>query len=164
MYLKLRIESDLKAPGRRVWNVLNDFGGHYKFNPLIELSPITNGIEHGLGAEREVQLYDGSSMLQTILDFVEGESMLIGFTETNLPITHATAKFTVEPPDREFCHVRIDVSFEPKLGMVGALIGSIFKPVIRYRYNLVLRGLEYFVRTDSLVRDEVPETSASLGE
>ena len=53
MYLNLRIEADLRVPGRDVWHVLNDFGGHYRFNPLIELSPITNGIESGLGTDGE---------------------------------------------------------------------------------------------------------------
>ena len=155
MYLNLRIEADLRVPGRDVWHVLNDFGGHYRFNPLIELSPITNGIESGLGAEREVLLYDGSSMMQTILDFDEGRSILVGFTETDLPIRKATARFTVEPEDREFCHVRIDVAYEPKWGPVGVALGFLVKPMIRYRYNLVMRGLEYYVTTGRVVANQV---------
>ena len=156
MYVTLRIESDMCEPGKDVWRVLKDFGGHYRFNPLIELSPITNGIAEGLGAEREVQLYDGSSILQTILDFKEGESILIGFTETSLPIKNATAKFTLTPPDREFCRVFVDLAYEPKLGVVGGLLGTFYKPVLRNRYNLVLRGLRHFVHTGQTVCDSVP--------
>ena len=156
MYLTARIESDLSVPGREVWEVLKDFGGHYRFNPLIELSPITNGITEGLGAEREVQLYDGSSMLQTILDIDEGRSILVGFTESSLPIRSGTAKFTIEPSDQAFCHVRIDVVLEPKYGMLGGVLGLLMKPIVRNRYNLVLRGLKHFVTTGQAVTNRVP--------
>lgn len=156
MYLKTTITADLGVPGSQAWQVLNDFGGHYQFNPLIQLSPIVNGITHGLGAEREISLYDGSTMRQKILDFEEGESILIGFTETDLPIKNATAKFTIEPPNQKFCRISIDIVYEPKFGVLGGVVGMFLRPSIRQRYHLVLRGLKYFVTTGQTVAGVVP--------
>jgi hypothetical protein len=155
MYLSTIVEADLGVSGNEAWQVLKDFGGHYQFNPLIQLSPITNGITDGLGAEREIVLYDGSSMRQIILDYVEGESLLIGFTETDLPIKNATAKFTIEPPDQPFCRVSIEITYEPKFGFVGGLMGVFYQPTIRNRYNLVLRGLKHFVSTGQAVERDL---------
>lgn len=147
MYLTTSVNADLEIAGSAAWTVLRNFGGHYQFNPLIELSPITNGIESGPGAERQVTLYDGSSIRQTILDYEEGRSILIGFTETDLPIKHATAKFTVDPVDQPFCRVSIDITYEPKYGFFGGLFGILYQPTLRNHYNLVLRGLHHFVST-----------------
>ncbi len=156
MYLNVNITTDLKHPGEEVWHVLKDFGGHYQFNPLIELSPITNGIAEGLGAERLITMYDGSEMLQTILDYEEGRSMLIGFTETSLPINHGTARFTLDPADQDFCRLAVDVQFEPKGGRLGGVLAVIYKPTIRHRYNLIVRGLKHFVATGQAVGQRVP--------
>ena len=147
MYLKVRIDSDFDLPGHEVWQVLKDFGGHYMFNPLIEVSPITNGITEGLGAEREIVMYDGSRMLQKVLDYEEARSMLVGFLETDLPIRMGTARFAIDPVDQPFCNLSIEVTYEPKLGLVGGMLGWLYKPVVRYRYAMILRGLKHFVRT-----------------
>lgn len=155
MYLSVNIEAELDHPGREVWRILKDFGGHYRFNPLIELSPITNGIAEGLGAERQVVMYDGSEMLQTILDYDEGESILIGFTETSLPIRNGTARFSIEPADQAFCRLSIEVLFEPKMGAFGAVLGVFYKPIVRQRYNMVVRGLRHFVATGRPVDEDV---------
>ncbi len=156
MYLRTSVEADLNVPGSDAWQILKDFGGHYQFNPLIKLSPITNGISNGLGAEREVILYDGSSIRQTILDMEEGVSMLIGFTETDLPIKKATARFTIEPPDQAFCRVSIEITYEPKFGFVGGVLGMLYQPTIRNRYNIVLRGLKHFAATGQAIDVELP--------
>lgn len=143
MYLRTHVETELDVSAAVVWDVLNDFGNYYQLHPLIKLSPITNGIHTGLGAEREVILFDGTSIRQTILDIVEGESMLLGFTESDLPIKHATAKIAIEPPDQTFCRISIDITYEPKYGLVGYMYG----PTLRNRANLMLRGLKHYVNT-----------------
>ncbi len=156
MYHTVSIETDLDVPGRDVWRVLNDFGSHYTFNPLVRLSPITNGIARGPGAEREVVMYDGAIIRQRVLDWDEGRSLLIGFTQTDLPISNATARFSVEPPDQPFCRVRVDVTFEPAYGVLGSMAGYLYRPAIRSRYSLVLRGLKHFVTTGQPVGQRVP--------
>lgn len=153
MYLQTSVQADLEVAGPAAWEVLKDFGGHYQFNPLIRLSPIVNGIPSGLGAEREVVLYDGSCIRQVILDYEEGRSMLIGFTETDLPIHRATAKFTIDPPDQSFCRVTIEITYEPRFGLVGGVLGALYGPTLRNRYNLVLRGLQHFVANGPAATD-----------
>lgn len=155
MGLTVNISTRLNVPGADVWRVLGDFGSHYQFNPLIKVSPITNGIESGLGAERRVTMYDGSQMVQRILEYQEGQYMLIGFIETDLPIVSGTARFSIDPPDQPHCVVRVEVNYQPKYGAIGKVLGYFYKPVIRYRYNLVIRGLRYFVSTKQQVGSDV---------
>jgi hypothetical protein len=156
VYLGLTVASRLNVPGEKVWSVLKDFGGHYQFNPLIRLSPISNGIEEGLGAEREVYLYDGSVIRQIILDYREGESLLIGTTQSARFIKQATTRYSIEPPDQPFCRVRIDVTYEPKFGLAGGAMGVVYKPTLRSQYGLVLRGLEHFAKTGQVFDERVP--------
>jgi hypothetical protein len=156
MYLRTHAEADFSVPAAKVWPVLNNFGQHYQFDPFIEISPITNGIPSGLGAERKVIFYDGTCIRQTILDIVEGESLLIGFTETDLPIKNGTAKFTLVPSDRSFCRVSVEIIYEPKYGVIGGVAGLLFAPTMRIRNNMMLLSLKRFVTNDHSLQVRLP--------
>lgn len=145
MYLRTSVDAELEIAGKHVWDLLIDFSADHQIDSFIKLCPISNGIESGLGAEHEVQLYDGSSIRQTILDYDEGRSLLVGFTQTDLPIKQGTARFVVDPPDQAFCRVSIEITYEPKFGLIGGMFGLCYEPMLRSRYYMVLRGLEKYV-------------------
>ena len=155
MYFQLNVNSKLDVPGREVWDVLRDFGGYYRFNPLIKASPIINGISHGVGAERRLELYDGTILRQQILDIEDDESLLISVLDSNLPIHAATARFTVEPVDQPFCSINVDVTFEPRYGPAGIIWGMAMKSSLRSQYNIMFHGLRHYLNSGHTVAEHV---------
>ena len=63
---KVVVQRDIKVPLHKAWEILDDFGGVYRYHPSVESSPIDNGITFGLGAERVCRL--GRSQLTCTFD------------------------------------------------------------------------------------------------
>ena len=144
---RIHVEQQLRAPAAKVWEVVQDFGSHHKFNHLIEHARITNGIALGPGAEREVQLYDGSLMRQRIIDFQPGQSMAIEVIESDHWIRHHLIEIAVRPRPGHACTLAYRISYQAPFGVLGFPIGLFYKIVLRSRYNHVLRGVERYVNT-----------------
>jgi hypothetical protein len=157
MQFTVRSESKFEAPGEQVWRVLKDFGGHYQFASLMEVAPIDNGVTEGLGAERELRLYDGTVIRQRILDLEEGRSMLIEIVESSLPIESAVIRIDLGPSDAQICFVAFEITYEPKYGVVGGVVGPLYKPILLSQHNLILRGLEHFVATGKPLGPELSD-------
>ena len=134
----VRVERSLDVPINDVWNVLNDFGGYYRFNPYIEYSPISNGIDEGLGAERELKIVDGPVVKQKIIDYEQGHMILIGITESTWPIKRGWTRIKLEPLGAESCLLSYHFHYVPALGPLAPLLGLYLKPVFRSQYNVLL--------------------------
>jgi uncharacterized protein YndB with AHSA1/START domain len=150
----VEVERLLRAPLSSVWDAVKDFGQHHRFNPFIEHSRITNDIPTGEGAEREVRLYDGTVMLQRVVDYQPGESMVIEVIETTHWIRHHLIEVWVQEADSEAsCILACRISFRPPWGPLGLPVGWVYKKVLQSRYNHVLRGLEAFARAQATGRE-----------
>lgn len=131
-----------------VWRVLEDFGSFYQVNPLLRCSPVTNGIGSGVGAERECLFYDGSTIRERVSAVQAGESLDLTITQTSLPISSGQINVRVTAEDDERSRVTFDVRVTPKYGMVGRLLGALFmKPILKSRFNIVLRGIATYLAT-----------------
>lgn len=151
----IHTEHALKAPQSEVWEVMNDFGSHYRYNPFVEHSEITNDIPFGLGAERTLRLYDGSTMRQRILDYEVGRSMVIDIVESELLIRHFVIQVRIEPETEGTCKLIYDISYSAPFGVVGYPVGLFFKPILMSRFNHLLKGLERYVTTREPVGNKV---------
>ena len=65
----ISLSRTIQAPADRVWDILADFGGVHLFHPMVESSPVTNGQDTGLGAERRCELYNGAEANEEITSF-----------------------------------------------------------------------------------------------
>ncbi len=140
-------EHHVRAPAPHVWEAIDDFGAHHRFNPFIERSRITNGIVSGEGSEREISLYDGSIIRQRIVDYQPGRSMAIEVIESTHLIRHHLVEIVVLPVSEQACRLSYRASFRAPFGALGMPIGLLYKPVLLSRYGHVLRGLERYVRS-----------------
>jgi hypothetical protein len=146
----------VEAPADEVWRVIGDFGAHYRFNPLIEMSPIVNGIETGVGFEREVRLYDGAIMRQRVVEYVSGESIVLTVVDSGLPLREAAVQMSVATQGERSCRVSIEVTYKLRYSHLGSAMGLSVKPIVKARYALVLRGLRYFVTIGKPVESDIP--------
>ena len=149
-------ELHLDAPHADVWQVVSDFGGHYLYNPYVRHSVTINDIPVGVGAEREVYLYDGSLMLQRIVDFDPAGSMAIEIVESDLLIRHYLLQMSVQAADDNASTLACRVSYLPPFGILGSPLALILKPVILSRVSHMLQGVAHYVRTREPIGNRVP--------
>ena len=140
-------EHALNAPQPVVWDVVNDFGSHYRYNPFVQHSEITNDVPSGVGAERALQLYDGSTMRQRIIDYEAGRSMVIDVVESDLLIRHFIIQLSVQRQTADTCKLIYEISYSAPFGIIGYPIGLLFKPILMSRLNHLLKGVERYVTT-----------------
>ena len=62
----------IDAPHDKVWRILADFGGIYKYNPGVSNSHSTSSANEGVGATRHCDLLPAGSVEERIIAWNEG--------------------------------------------------------------------------------------------
>lgn len=141
------------VPADRVWEVVDDIGAVYRYHPLVERSPIRNGIPSGEGAERVCHFVGGNRITERITDYEPGAGYTINIIEPGkFPLKSAAARFSVHPLGPARTRVGFDMRFQPKFGLVGWLMGkTVMRSQFRKVLDGVLAGLETHLRTGETV-------------
>ncbi len=155
---RLSYETRIEAPIDRVWDVLADFSGVWRYSPTVTESHSTNEASSGLGAERHCDLaFAGSSVEERIVDWREGRSYdveLLG-GEKLPPMADFLARFEVEA-DGEATIVRGSMRYDMKYGPVGWVMDrAMVRPRFGKAFSLILAGLKHYVETGDVVTDDV---------
>lgn len=160
---KVVVKRDLDLPADRTWEILDDFGAVHRYHPLVDRSPIQNGIDSGLGAERVCHFDDGNSIKERITDYEEGRAYTVKIVDTGrFPLRSAVARLSVEPLERDRSRVGFEMSFEPKYGPLGWLMGAtVMQSQLRKTLSDVLAGLEAHALTGGVVSRKPGITAAA---
>jgi len=148
----------INATTEKVWEVLADFGGIYRWNPGVRHSYSTSESNQGLLAARRCELLKGNDYLdERILEWRDGESFKVDIYETNLPIHRNVIEFSIEA-DGFGTIVTVAPDYALKYGLLGRLMNQI---VVRRQFKKgmedLLAGLKYHIETGELVGDRVPD-------
>jgi carbon monoxide dehydrogenase subunit G len=149
--VKITTSRRIAAPAEDIWRLLEDFGNFYRVNPLLECSPVVNGVARGIGAERECQFYDGSTIRERITAVRAGESMEIAITGSSLPIREGRVMISVAPEDPGHARVTFNATITLKFGVLGRVLGLVMRLVLKSQFNLVLRGIATHLATGEVV-------------
>ncbi len=152
----------INATKEKVWEVLADFGGIYRWNPGVRHSYSTSEDNHGLLATRHCELQKGDDYLdEQILEWREGESFKVEIYETNLPLHRNVVEFSVAA-DGSGTIVTVAPDYALKYGLLGRLMNQI---VVRRKFKKgmedLLTGLKYHIETGEVVGDRVPDMAAA---
>jgi len=157
--MALNVEKTLQfnVPAHKVWQVIADFGGIEKFAPTIESSAIINSKYSGLGAKRRCVFYDGSSVVEEIVDLQQGQSITMVLSEYSMPLKSAVATMKVLPVNDNTSELTITMNFVVKAGPLGWLMGVVLmRPLMKGVFKKVLSGLAYHSATGKTVGNELP--------
>ena len=66
----------VNVPAEKVWKVLDDYNNIEKFAMTIKSSASANEISSGLGAKRTCTFNDGSSLVEEIIEYQEGQGAI----------------------------------------------------------------------------------------
>lgn len=135
-----------------VWKVLDDYGAVYKYNPGVESSEILGENETGLGAQRECNFYDGSSLKETITEYVPNEGYSFKLSDFSLPLKSANSHFRLTPISENKSLLSVTLEFEPKFGALGWLMAKLLmRPMLTKALNGLVKGLDDYMTTGQLV-------------
>ena len=147
------VEREMKIEADEAWKILDDFGAIYRFHPNVDKSPIENGIESGLGAERVCHFDNGDQVKERITGYEPGQELTVEIIDPgNFPLKTAVARINVSPNGDGASGVRFEMSFQPKFGPVGWLMGAtVMQSQFRKILSQVLAGLETHAQTGEIV-------------
>ncbi len=135
----VHVSRDINQPHRLVWSALDDFGGIHKFHPLVESSPIVNGIGSGEGAERVCHFKGGGTLHERVVDYTPERKMTVTVLEAGkFPLKAARAELEAVPTDQGVTRTSMTMHFQPKFGPMGWLMAKV---LMKKRFERVLTGM-----------------------
>lgn len=147
----------VNIPAKKVWEVLEDFSSIERFSPAVKKSPIMEGKASGLGAKRHCEFYDGTSVVEEIIDYEEGKGFQVELTEYSMPLKSLTAKMKVEKVNASVSDISMSMDFVVKGGPFGWLMGfMMMRPMMKGVIKKILTGLAYHSATKKIVGQELP--------
>ncbi|MCH8030730.1 MAG: SRPBCC family protein [Bacteroidetes bacterium] len=148
----VQVTRTIHASSDRVWDAFDKFSGIADFHPLVERSPALNGIERGIGAQRECHFYGGGSVKEVVLDSQTGRRQTVEIYEMGpFPLKKAIANIEFAPRGEE-TDVTFTMNFQAKYGPIGWLMGkTVMKSQFIKTIDGVLKGLDDHLRTGQLI-------------
>ncbi|MCW8863245.1 MAG: SRPBCC family protein [Colwellia sp.] len=153
-------EKSLKAnvPASKIWQVLADFSSVEKFATTIKSSPIVGDKTRGLGAKRKCTFDNGSSLVEEIIDYQEGQGYRMVISEHSLPLESMYAEMRVKAIDENSSEIYMSADFVVKGGVLGKLMGHmLMRPMMKGVFAKVMSGLAYHSATGECVGAKLPK-------
>jgi len=153
------VENTLRVnvPAEKIWEVLNNFSSVEKFATTIKSSPIVGDKNTGLGAKRLCTFNDGTSLIEEIVDYQEGQGFKMELSEFSLPLKSMLAEMKVKKVDANTSDIFMASDFVVKGGPFGWLMGSLLmRPMMKGVFKKLLSGLAYYSATGKEIEGKLP--------
>ena len=153
----------VNLPTSSVWGVMKDYGNIEHYAPTIKESVLLNDTI-GVGAKRKVTFHhDGSSLIEEITDYTEGQGYKMEVTEVSSPVKSMQAKMEIEKISNESCKIHMTVQFEVESGVISWLMGNLLmKPIMQGAITKVITGLAYYAATGCKIDTKLPPKQKML--
>lgn len=148
----VRATRTINASTSKIWTVLSDYSNIQVFHPNVEYVDQLSEDDRGLGAKRRCNFYDGTSAVEEIIEWKEGQSFTVTVTESTVPATNVTAVMEISKRNAHQSEVYIEMRYTPKWGVFGKIVNVlILRMAMRHVFNKVLKGLQHHVETGELI-------------
>ena len=159
---KVVVEREMEVPIDKAWKILDDFGGVHRYHPIVERSPIDNGITSGLGAERICHFDNGDHIKERVTEYASGQEYTVEIIDPGkFPLKTAKARLALSSVDEDRSRVTFEMNFQPKYGPLGWVMGAtVMQTQFRKILSAVLAGLETHATTGEIVRRRAVQAAA----
>jgi len=141
----------IHAPADQVWQVIGNYNQVQVFHPFVQSADQLSEESCGLGATRRCNLYNGSSVVEKIIEWKEGSSFTVQATASS-PFKEVMGGMHVESIDANTSKVTVNTSYKTKWGPVGMLMDLfMLRMGMNYALNNVLKGLQHHVETGETI-------------
>ena len=112
---------------QRVWEIVSDLGGVYKFNPSVRKSYYTTRKTKGVGAARICELQPAGKILETVTHWNEGAgfTLQIDPIEKAPPVKNFKGLFQLKELKNNSTRVSVTIDYQMKLGAIGLLLNNL---------------------------------------
>ncbi|MEM7112136.1 MAG: SRPBCC family protein [Chloroflexota bacterium] len=141
----------IHAPASKVWEVIADYHNADVYHPLLASVERLNEIDQGVGASRQCNLYNNSSIVETVTEWENGRSFTV---ETNeQPIFGKTrGKMSIKPIDAHSSKITVTTTYTPKWGLIGKALDSLLlRMIVNQAVKRVLNGLQHHIETGEAI-------------
>ena len=126
----------------RVWSVLGRFMHIDEFHPRIAKVDALSAQHTGVGARRKCTFKDGTSAVEEVVGWREGESYTFELSGFTLPLTKAVATLGVTSLGADRARLRMSMDYQVKYGPFGWLLGqTMMRMMMGKVFMVVLNGL-----------------------
>jgi carbon monoxide dehydrogenase subunit G len=150
-------EISINASQQKVWDILADFGGIYKFNPGVSKSYSTSTANGGVGATRHCDLLPAGAVEERIIEWHEGRDYKIEIYKGKgaPPFKTAVGHLKVQP-DGSGSKVSMHFHYSLKFGFIGSLMDRL---LVKNQFSKavpgILAGLKHYAETGEMVDNKV---------
>lgn len=148
----IRKEETVEASIAEVWEVWDDFGAIASWHPglrksaLLDQSPPT-----GVGAKRRCDFSNGKNfILEEIIEYEAGKSMVVHIYDGNVPIQTSTVTFMLEALGPDKTRVAAEVDFKLKGGLLGSMAKPLAKKQLGNDISKLLRANKSYVEHSAI--------------
>lgn len=144
------VQADVAAPPARVWEVLADFGGIYRYSPAVKASHLTGSLPDGVGATRHCDLAFGATVEERIIDWHDGTAYTVEiYAGTRMPpIRDPRATLAVESLGGGRSRLTARMVYTPRFGPLGRLADRVaFRRQFEKSLGLLVAGFKHYVET-----------------
>lgn len=142
----------VRAPIAKVWETLADVGSIADWHPGVANSPVLTEHRSGMGAARRVELYDGSTVVETVSALEEGRSVTVTMSDHSMPLSMGEATFSIEADGEDRTRVTMTLAYGMKFGPLGWLLNAVMLQGIMSKLLVsVLAGLDHHLATGELI-------------
>jgi len=147
----------VNVPAEKVWKVLEDYNNIEKFAMTIKSSASANEISSGLGAKRTCTFNDGSSLVEEIIEYQEGQGYKMDISNHSMPLKSMQAEMKVTAIDENISEIYMSADFVVKGGPFGWAMGQLLmRPVMKGIFKKVMTGLAFHSVTGKLISKKLP--------
>lgn len=149
----------INAPKDRVWNIISDLGGVYKYNPSVHKSYYASDTHSGVGADRVCELLPMGKLKESVLEWREGESYRLSVIplEKAPPLTGAEGGFRLKAEGQSTV-AHFEIEYQLKFSWLGRLMDVLLvRPQFSKTVPGILEGLKHYAETGEEVTPQVLE-------
>ena len=74
---KITTRRTINAPASQVWEVIGNYHNPHVFHPFLESVEQLSEVDRGVGATRQCNLYNKSSIVEEVIEWEEGRSFTV---------------------------------------------------------------------------------------
>lgn len=137
----------IQASASEVWSVVGEFHDVHAFHPFVESVDTLAEVHRGVGASRRCNLYNESSLVETVVEWDEGRSFTVLASHQPL-IGQVTGGMRVDPIDATTSRVTVHTAYTPAWGVFGRVLDILaLRRGVTYALKRVLKSLQHHVET-----------------
>lgn len=147
----------VNVPADKIWQVLEDYNNIDRFAMTIKSSASVSEINSGLGAKRTCTFNDGSSLVEEIIEYQEGQGYKMDISNHSMPLKSMQSEMKVTAIDENCSEIYMSADFVVKGGTFGWIMGQlIMGPVMKSIFKKIMTGLAYHSLTGEIINEKLP--------